>query len=225
MGAALSIMQIPSRRLWPRFRFFVGIDLGQSRDPTAVAIIREQIEPVEGPNTIQKNPPLKASFALVHLARLELERSYPAQIEEIKAILRRPPVCDWPTELAVDATGVGRAVSDLMREKRISHRAVTITAGDGKKRDDGRLKVGKSLLVGTLLTSLHDEKLKIASGIVGGDRLKKELADFRVSYTDAGSATFSAREGQHDDLVLALALAHWIAIADRSGEYSVQSLY
>jgi hypothetical protein len=213
------------RARWPQFRFYFGIDLGQSRDPTAIAIIREQIEPVDGPNTIERDPPLKASFAVVHLARLELGRSYPAQIEEIKFLLRRPPIPLWQTEVAVDATGVGRAVSDLMREKGIRHKPITITAGDSKRIDEGRHKVGKSHLVGTLLTSLHDQRLKIAANVVGADFLKRELEDFRVSYTDAGSATFSAREGQHDDLVLALALAHWIAIADRAGEYSVQRLY
>lgn len=28
----------------------------------------------------------------------------------------------------------------------------------------------------------------------------RELQDFRVRYSDAGNATFSAREGAHDDL-------------------------
>ncbi len=35
----------------------------------------------------------------------------------------------------------------------------------------------------------------------------RELQDFRVRYSDAGNATFNAREDAHDDLVLALALA------------------
>lgn len=37
--------------------------------------------------------------------------------------------------------------------------------------------------------------------------LLRELQDFRVRFTEAGNATFNAREGAHDDLVLALALA------------------
>ena len=35
----------------------------------------------------------------------------------------------------------------------------------------------------------------------------RELQDFRVRYSDAGNATLNAREGAHDDVVLALALA------------------
>lgn len=34
-----------------------------------------------------------------------------------------------------------------------------------------------------------------------------ELVDFRVRYTAVGNATFGAREGAHDDLILAVALA------------------
>jgi hypothetical protein len=37
--------------------------------------------------------------------------------------------------------------------------------------------------------------------------LTRELQEFRVKYTEAGNATFNAREGGHDDLVLALAIA------------------
>ncbi len=35
----------------------------------------------------------------------------------------------------------------------------------------------------------------------------RELQDFRVSFSTAGNPIFGAREGAHDDLVLAVALA------------------
>ena len=38
--------------------------------------------------------------------------------------------------------------------------------------------------------------------------------DFRVQYTAAGHLTFNAREGRHDDLVLALAIACYRAAGD-----------
>ncbi|MBD8900008.1 hypothetical protein [Rhodanobacter sp. DHG33] len=37
--------------------------------------------------------------------------------------------------------------------------------------------------------------------------LRREMQDFRVGYTAIGNATFGAREGAHDDLILAVALA------------------
>lgn len=37
--------------------------------------------------------------------------------------------------------------------------------------------------------------------------LTRELQEFRVKYTEAGNANLNAREGGHDDLVLAIAIA------------------
>ena len=49
--------------------------------------------------------------------------------------------------------------------------------------------------------------LRIAASLPDAAVLARELQDFRVRFTEAGNATFNAREGAHDDLVLALALA------------------
>ena len=40
-------------------------------------------------------------------------------------------------------------------------------------------------------------------------RLAEELKDFRRHVTNAGRATYQARTGKHDDLVLAVAIALW----------------
>lgn len=42
---------------------------------------------------------------------------------------------------------------------------------------------------------------------VGLHFVQPNLWSFRLRFTEAGNATFNAREGAHDDLVLALALA------------------
>lgn len=49
--------------------------------------------------------------------------------------------------------------------------------------------------------------MKIAARLPDAAVLARELQDFRVRFTESGNATFNAREGAHDDLVLALALA------------------
>ena len=41
--------------------------------------------------------------------------------------------------------------------------------------------------------------------------LIRELQDFRVEFSPAGQLTFTARSGRHDNLVLALAIAVWLA--------------
>lgn len=65
----------------------------------------------------------------------------------------------------------------------------------------------KGELVSKLQALLHSGDLRIAASLPDAAVLARELQDFRVRFTDAGNATFNAREGAHDDLVLALALA------------------
>jgi hypothetical protein len=58
---------------------------------------------------------------------------------------------------------------------------------------------------------------RIAGG-VQTDRLVRELQNFRVKLTVAAHETFGAwREGDHDDLVLAVALACWLAEREPHG--------
>ena len=65
----------------------------------------------------------------------------------------------------------------------------------------------KGELVSKLQALLHAGELRIAASLPDAPVLLRELQDFRVRFTESGNATFNAREGAHDDLVLALALA------------------
>lgn len=64
----------------------------------------------------------------------------------------------------------------------------------------------KGELVSRRQTLFHAGELRIAASLPDAAVLARELQDFRVRFTDAGNATFNAREGAHDDLMLALAL-------------------
>lgn len=65
----------------------------------------------------------------------------------------------------------------------------------------------KGGLVSKLQALLHSGDLRIAASLPDAAVLGRELQDLRVRFTDAGNAAFHAREGAHDDLVLASALA------------------
>jgi hypothetical protein len=67
------------------------------------------------------------------------------------------------------------------------------------------------LLVSRLQALLHQGQLKIRRSLPEAGILVRELQDFRVEYTASGHLTFNARQGRHDDLVLALAIACWRA--------------
>lgn len=57
--------------------------------------------------------------------------------------------------------------------------------------------VPKGELVSKLQALLHAGQLRIAASLPDAAELTRELQDFRVRFTDAGNATFNAREGAH----------------------------
>src|SRR5262249_19043086 len=75
---------------------------------------------------------------------------------------------------------------------------------------DGAWHVPKKELVSTLQVLLQGRRLKVAA-VPERDVLLKELLNFKVKVTVGAAETFEAwRERDHDDLVLAVALACWV---------------
>jgi hypothetical protein len=93
---------------------------------------------------------------------------------------------------------------------------VTIVAGvDAMKQDGLRWSVAKSLLISSVDAKLHSGELRFAAELTEAHALAEELKDFRRHLTSAGRATYQARTGKHDDLVLAVAIALWWAVERR----------
>ena len=182
--------------------YVVGVDLGQSHDPTAIAIVR-RIDDVTG----------KPKFQVGHLERLPLGTPYPGVVAHVGRLLARKPLRD-NAELVIDYTGVGRPVFDMFVGSGISPIGVTITAGDAVTNDGAVYKVPKLTLISRVQALLHDGRLKIHKGLPDAPALVGELQEFRAEVTDNGYWKFGARAGKHDDLVLAVAIALWRAHGD-----------
>jgi hypothetical protein len=72
--------------------------------------------------------------------------------------------------------------------------------------------VPKKELVTCLQVVMQARRLHIARSLPDAALLVRELQNFQVKITAAANETFGVwREGQHDDLVLAVALACWWA--------------
>jgi hypothetical protein len=116
--------------------------------------------------------------------------------------------------VVADATGVGGPVIDLLKAADLGCElvAVTITGADRASRAGGGYRVPKKELVVGLQVMLETGALRIAAGLKEGETFAKELTGMRVKVTPARHEQFGAwREGTHDDLVLAAALACWRA--------------
>ena len=183
-------------------RFLFGLDLGQAQDYTALAVAHQTLRPGE--------PRPLLVYAFRHLQRWPLGTSYPQIVADVKAKLAKVP----GAELVVDATGCGRAVLDMFRygDLRASVVPVTITGGSEVTRaDHGGYHVPKRDLVSAVQATLQTKRLKIAAALPETITLTRELQAFRVKVNIAtGHESFEAwRERDHDDLVLAVALAVW----------------
>jgi hypothetical protein len=71
--------------------------------------------------------------------------------------------------------------------------------------------VAKILLVGQVQRLLQSGHLRIGAKLPYAGMLQKELRDFRVKISKAANETYDARESTHDDLVLSLAIALFVA--------------
>lgn len=178
-------------------KFFVGLDLGQSNDYTALSIL-EQLKDT-GEN-------------VYHIRRLERVRgaSYPSIVEKITKIMQSPALID-NASLVVDQTGVGAPVVDLFRQAKLSPVGVLIHGGDKVTQDGPTQRAPKRDLVACLQVLLQNDRLKIASKLKLGPILQKEMLNFKVKIDPATAHdSYSAwREDEHDDLVLSVALAAW----------------
>ncbi len=188
--------------------FIIGVDLGQARDYTAIAIL-ERIEELTG-EAAKGRWLTQVRFEMPHLERPPLGTSYPAIIARLKDLIARLPAYER-LKIVVDRTGVGRPVVDLMRAAKLKIIPITIT-GSGKVSGGafGGYNVPKKELVSNLVIAFQADRLKIARALPEAPVLVEELQNFKLKITTAGNDTYEAwRESDHDDLVLAAAMAAW----------------
>jgi hypothetical protein len=153
----------------------------------------------------------------LHVRHLERYRHtlYPDVAERVEALLDSPQL-KGKSSLVIDATGVGPAVTDIFSKRGRAFKAVKIHGGDAESRDDrGTYRVPKRNLISALQAALQTGTLKIASSLELAEVLRGELLNFRIKINIAtGHDSYEHwREGDHDDLVLAAAMAVWSARA------------
>jgi hypothetical protein len=188
--------------------YFTGLDLGQAKDFTAIAVLERTTSPdLNGTGEVVYH------HAVRHLERFALGTSYTQVCARLIRLFSTPLLQGTP--LAVDQTGVGRPVVDLLRHAAIPAwvRPVTITGGHQVTCDSyGGWLVPKKDLVSTLQVLLQTRRLKVAPSLPEAQLLVRELMNFQVKITPATHEVFGTwRDGVHDDLVLAVALAAWLA--------------
>ena len=176
-----------------------GLDLGRAAEFTALAALEKETRSDD-----------TGVYSLRHLERFERHCKYSDIVAAVKGRWARPPLAG--SALVVDQTGVGRSVFDLIKAADVDAALyrVTLTGGDKHaKEEDGLYRVPKKELVTALQVMLQTGRLRIASGLKHAATLQKELLTFRAKIGGSNESLGDWREGAHDDLVLAVALAVW----------------
>ena len=195
-------------------RYFVGVDLGQRQDPTAIAAIERHTRETGEVDAATRDRVVETLFRVRGLRRLKLGTPYPTVVEEVCKIVRAIAELGQTT-LIVDSTGVGAPIVDLLRasvDSRVALVPVIFTAGDTARYDNGAYRVPKKDLVHGLMLLFEEGSLRLLDDHPESRALIHELTNMRVKISGESHAAYEAwRQGQHDDLVFALALACWRA--------------
>ncbi len=189
----------------PKPTYFTGLDLGQTQEFTAVAVLEKtRVADPEAPGRHVNH------YAVRHLERFPLGTAYAEIGARLAQMFAAAPLTS--SVLTVDQTAVGKPVLDLFRRAgiRAQLRPVTITAGHQASQDGkGGWLVPKKELVSTLQVLLQSRQLKVAPTLPEAQTLVEELTRFQVKVTTPDDTVLAWREWPQDDLVLATAIAAW----------------
>jgi hypothetical protein len=175
--------------------YIVGVDLGQTSDYTAITILEKRED---------------NAYDVRYLERVR-NTPYTTIVMRLNHLVKRLPVRPY---MAVDATGVGRPVVDMIRGTNLPATvyAITLTGGDSVIRNGMELHVPKRDVASAMAVLLQTGRLRVARGLKESETLLRELLNFRVRISLAGHDSYGAwSEQEHDDLVLAVGLAVWLA--------------
>ena len=189
----------------PAEKLILGLDLGEVKDFTALVALRLTRE-------AQPNRTMRREYLCGLICRWPLRTGYEAIIEDVRAIAAN---LTQPADLVIDATGAGRPVVQMFRRAQLGLKSmvpVVITAGHRTHRDpEGYWNVAKSELVSALLSCAESSRIRFVPELSLAPALIKELRAFtrKVHRTTKNESFEHLRTADHDDMVMATALAVW----------------
>ena len=190
--------------------YIVGVDIGQTMEPTALAVVEQQLRHRE---SVGVECP---EMHLRHLERTSMDVSVPESIDKVANLVKDLAKMEQSGEdvtVVLHAAGGVHTVVPFMRE--IDLHPVTVSITNGIAETEVELdswQVAKGELVGALRIQFEAKRLKIARGMGLTGALVEQLGNFKLKPPPINMQDFEAwREHPDDDLVFAAALATWRA--------------
>jgi hypothetical protein len=185
-----------------------GLDVAQQHDYTALAILERYT-----------TEDFEKEVRLVHLDRWQLP--YPDTVTKVGKIFSSEKLAHQ-AKVVVDATGPGLSFyEDLRRDKTMRDvvwdarlMPMIITAGQDRSRSGRFFHVPKHYLITRLQTAIRKHQIRVPRKLPLYAVLEQEIEGYELKVREGSNqVTYSnnPRDGgpEHDDTILALAMAWW----------------
>ena len=186
------------------YKYYVGCDLGEVNDYSAASVIERSI------NYHEERGLFVSEYSVRELIRWPLQTPYPVVVDQVKTFFENPYIYAYGS-LIVDKTGVGRPVIEMMQREGLSPLGITITGGNTVTQEDDGYNVPKKEIVSAFLIMAQTGQFHISGKLELAQDLKKELESFQVKINKNTGHEVYGGEGEHDDLVICIALPLWYA--------------
>lgn len=203
-------------------QYIVGVDLGRDTDPTAIVVGEDEGVPVgitkqDGGGGFLEEKAINRFLRVVYIEQIPLKTNY-IDIARRLAAITNHSLLAMRAEMYIDATGVGRAVMDILRNEQIKATGITITSGATESVIGDRLAVPKVAIIDSAISLLHQGRISFAGGLDFADVMAMQLQQFKMKRRDNGGVSYeNSTDAVHDDLVIALGLVSWVFLKRHGG--------
>jgi hypothetical protein len=192
-------------------RLGVGIEIGNTADGTAIAIV-ERCNPKDYRGN-SDCPADQAEYHVRHLERFPGGTKYADIRDQIAKIIQLPELKPDTAlvQIAADQTVVAPTIVDLIlaSAKGRSIKRLLLTNQHTVSEADGLISVPKQHITGNIQAMLETGRLKIAESLKVTPELANELRNYRERKTIPSPSAEAWRTSPADDLVFAVGIACW----------------
>ncbi len=185
-------------------RYWIGADLGQANDYSAVCVVKDRRLPISDGSKVVLGP---RERTVVYADRFR-GVSYVDVVDHLIQLRNASPF-GGKSELVIDGTSIGRVVSDMLWEQGVDHSAIQMTGGQDWSRKGRYVNASKTLMVENLAVLFASGDLNFAHDLPLRREIEDDLASFTTQTTAAGNQiiTQSRNASGHGDIAIALIVA------------------
>lgn len=209
--------------------YTISIDIAKKSDYTAVQIFKKKAILMPGKKLLEQPAKKRTVNDLVFMTKLQ-GMNYEDVANKIVTLATLPKLLGR-NDIIVDGTGVGEAVVDMLRARKLYPYPIVFTNGNetrevyasvdavfGRSKNlvNSQMKVLKQInvpkkdLVDAAVLMLQQGRLRLGRDLKYREDFIYQLSNFKGKINEKGNRKFEAdKESTHDDLVAAFLMYAW----------------